>query len=244
MNTSDIKLQAWISASRVVIYCRNYDKGGGWTGSGVGGIAVALTANAISKAMAANRRKGKALVGHLRFPWISAVSFSRRQGWGSEESIRLSYVDGSETTNPACDITLVLARHVDANRIARDIADRIIAYRYASGESMTAEELEGFEALRTGGPIAAPQKGYLAKYAIPTSFRVPGGLQWVPEEPPTSPAGEPSQRLRDSAAAAETAPPSLDAAPASGAVRMDACHACGSIYVGRAYCTDCGAKVA
>ena len=58
----DAALRVAITDARVAVACSGFDKGGGW----VGGIAVTLVANTLSKGLAAARRHGKMLVAHAR----------------------------------------------------------------------------------------------------------------------------------------------------------------------------------
>ncbi len=259
METKDLSFQVWVTASRVIFYCKKFEKGGGWMGWGVGGLAVAIVANSVSHAMAASRRKGKALVGNIRYPWVSRVSFAPRNGMGTENQVRISFVDGTEDSRPDCDITFSIERHRDANRLARHIVDRVIAYRYASGEELDAGELAGLEALRTCGLVAAPAKGYLASYSIPTSWRVPIGMTHVPAAAPTFPPGPPAANGGTVAAALPSAPRELEARehaagdvptpPMGGSfgssevARSACCEACGSPELGENFCTDCGSPV-
>jgi hypothetical protein len=223
--TNDIAFDVWITNSRVILYCKKFEKGGGWVGWGLGGLAVAVVANSVSMAVAASRRKGKALVGNVRYPWISSVMFAPRNGFGTEEQLRLCFVDGTDSSRPECDVTLYLARGSDSNRLARTIVDRIISARYASGEEMDADELARFEALRTSGLAAPPQKGSLAPYKIPTSWNVPGGLN-----PSTG-------------AAAEVPVFPIADVPVSVTPAMAYCESCGSVELGARFCTDCGAAI-
>jgi hypothetical protein len=256
--TKDLSLQVWITASRVIFYCKKFEKGGGWMGWGVGGLAVAIVANSVSHAIAASRRKGKALVGHMRYPWVDSVMFSPRTGYGTENNVRIAFVDGTDDSRPECDITFYIERHRDANQLARHIVDRVIAYRYASGEEMDADELARFEAMRLGGLAAAPAKGYLSSYKIPTSWRVPIGLTTVPGAVPSFPPGAPGSGVAAVAAAPENADTSVSDVPIS-VVMADApeppmtastnnriafCETCGSPELGDSFCTDCGAPVA
>ena len=83
----------FVTDSRVALACEMYDKGGGWVGFGAGGLLVAVTANAVSKARAASRSRGKVLVGHVRYPWLKSVGASTQSGFGTSEAIRLEYSD-------------------------------------------------------------------------------------------------------------------------------------------------------
>ena len=230
--TKDISFQVWLTSARVIIYCKKFEKGGGWWGVGLGGLAVAAVANTVSMAMAASRRKGKALVGNIRYPWVSAVMFSRRAGFGTEEQLRLCFVDGTDNTRPDCDITLTLARGSDANRIARNLVDRIIASRYASGEEMDADMLARFEAIRTSGLISPPQKGYLSTYTIPSSWRVPDGVGTVGGAPATLVHGPVVPAAEVQVSVTPVAAP-----------RSTFCESCGSPELGVKFCTDCGSAV-
>jgi hypothetical protein len=230
--TNDIAFDVWITNSRVILYCKKFEKGGGWVGWGLGGLAVAVVANSVSMAVAASRRKGKALVGNVRYPWISSVMFAPRSGFGTEEQLRLCFVDGTDSSRPECDVTLYLARGSDSNRLARAIVDRIISARYASGEEMDADELARFEALRTSGLASPPQKGSLAPYKIPTSWNVPGGLRTSSDSPP-APTVVPVVPVSEVP---------LTLAPTTPAAAKF-CEGCGSVELGANFCTDCGAAI-
>jgi hypothetical protein len=256
--TKEIVFQVWITASRVIFYCKKFEKGGGWVGFGLGGLAVAVVANSVSHAIAANRRKGKALIGNIRYPWVSSVMFSPRNGFGTEENVRIAFVDGTDDSRPEGDITFSIERHNNANRVARNIVDRVIAYRYASGEELDAEELRRFEELRHSGLAALPEKGRLTSYGIGFWGCVPVRRAVAPPAPPAFPPGAPA-----------TSPTLVDA-PASGvplglvpipvqiegtldfgfgtpkapvAKRPSFCEACGSVELGENFCTDCGAPM-
>jgi hypothetical protein len=241
MQTKDLSFQVWVTASRVVFYCKKFEKGGGWVGFGLGGLAVAIVANSVSAAVAANRRKGKALIGNIRYPWVSSVMFSPRSGYGSENDVRIAYVDGTEDSRPDCDITFSIERHRDANLLARHIADRVIAYRYSSGEEMDADVLARFETLRTSGLAAVPAKGRLSSYKIPTSWRVPIGMTKVPSAVPTRPTGPPAMPVSSAPVLPVEVIPPIEVAPT--ASRPAFCESCGSVELGDNFCTDCGAPV-
>jgi hypothetical protein len=240
--TKDLSFQVWITASRIVFYCKKFEKGGGWVGWGLGGLAVAVVANSVSHAIAANRRKGKALVGNLRYPWISSVMFSPRTGFGTENDVRIAFVDGTDDSRPDCDITFTIERHNDANRVARHLVDRVIAYRYASGEEMDADEQRRFEELRTSGLASAPAKGQLTSYKIPSSWRVPLGMKKVPAAVPAFPPG-PYAATAGAAVEASDVPVVEPPAPEALALPPAFCETCGSMELGENFCTDCGAPV-
>ena len=257
--TKDIVFQVWITASRVIFYCKKFEKGGGWVGFGLGGLAVAVVANSVSHAIAANRRKGKALIGNIRYPWVSSVMFSPRNGFGTEENVRIAFVDGTDDSRPEGDITFSIERHNNANRVARNIVDRVIAYRYASGEDLDTEELRRFEELRHSGLAALPAKGQLTSYRIPSSWRVPLGLTLVPTAPPVFPPGAPEgvpvpvgmpstgaslDSIRGSVVTDGEAEFGSNASRVLVTAPTAFCEICGSAELGENFCTDCGRPVA
>ena len=63
---------------RFVFVNRNYDKGGGWVGFGVGAV-VAAGANAVSQRRAAERSAGKAVVGQVRHEWLRAIKYRHKK---------------------------------------------------------------------------------------------------------------------------------------------------------------------
>lgn len=62
----------YITNKRIIFVCEKYNKGSMWRGSGYGAlVAVALTVG--SAMYAAHKRKGKAVVGQLRYEWPAAI---------------------------------------------------------------------------------------------------------------------------------------------------------------------------
>lgn len=66
---SSLSIGIFLTPQRLVVHCHKYEKGGGWVGDPVSMLAF----NAISKMAAAQRRRGKVLLGHLRHEWISEL---------------------------------------------------------------------------------------------------------------------------------------------------------------------------
>jgi hypothetical protein len=62
-----------ITDRRTAFLTTQFDKGGGWAGFGVAGIAVALTANTVSRSRAAKRSAGKVAIGQVRHEWLTSI---------------------------------------------------------------------------------------------------------------------------------------------------------------------------
>jgi hypothetical protein len=69
----------YVTNRRTLFVCGEFEKGGGWVGFGLAGVAVALTANVISKRKAANRSAGKIAIGHIRHEWVTGVVLKQRK---------------------------------------------------------------------------------------------------------------------------------------------------------------------
>lgn len=203
---SDVKWDVVITDSRVIVYCEKYDKGGGWVGFGGAGIAFALAANAVSKARAAHRRKGKVLVAHVRYPWLERLLAAPKTGWLSSERLRLRVNSAPGGPNRFIMLELDLPKHESALGAGCEIARRCARYRLANDPTMEPQERERFMALATGRPRnpeppAAGQKTGWATYTMPSNYRV-NATTAVPK-PAAPPAQQPA--VPPQAAAADPA---------------------------------------
>lgn len=190
---SDVRISCHITEARVTLVCPKYDKGGHWIG---GGMAMAL--NAGSKLLAARRRRGTALTGHIRYPWVKSIYFQPKQGMLSAESLRLVYQsDGSLMY-----LSLILDKSTDSSALAFGVMERVVAYRRADTDIFADAEAQAFDALLAAGKVPDPKKGSMAGYEIPTNWPAPGGEQYAPTRPPsksgastaTGPAGRSNRR--------------------------------------------------
>lgn len=211
----DVKIDVCVTDGRVTLACEKYDKGGGWVGFGAGGLLVAVTANAVSKARAASRSRGKVLVGHVRYRWVKAVGAASKSGFGTEEMIRLEFCekDSGATVHKALDLTL--PKNIDATLVAQDIARRVVSYRLAHDPDMRAEVRDKFAALNQNLPGLQPQPRKFALYQFPTYYPANAATAFPPArqagaakgDVPPGPSGQPATR-----------PDARHAAPSSGAL--------------------------
>lgn len=131
-SVSDAKVTLYVTDARVAFACSKFDKGGGW----IGGVGTMVAFNSVSKVRAAMRRRGKMLVGHVRYPWLRSVGGSPKRGFGDEERLRLVVPppdgDGWLVLN------LDLPKNVDSPSLAADIARRAARHRVARGADASA----------------------------------------------------------------------------------------------------------
>jgi hypothetical protein len=174
---SDLKWELLVTDSRVVVYCVKFDKGGGWGGFGLGGMAVALAANAVSKARAANRRKGKLLVAQVRYPWLQQALATPKVDWKTANKIRLRVDASAGGDHRYIMLELTLGKQADALAMCHEIAVKAARYRLTHDASMEANEQARFQELAASAVRRpdAPTSGRTptwATYVMPTNFRV------------------------------------------------------------------------
>lgn len=170
----EVKIDIYITDGRLALACEKYDKGGGWVGFGGAGLLVAVTANAVSKARAASRSRGKVLVGHIRYPWLKSVGASSKTGFASDEAIRLEYTEKGPGGAVRKLLELTLPKNIDAALVAQDIAQRAAAYRLAYYPGMTPDHRAKFADLSGVARLDPPPKKF-AFHQMPTFFHVSAG---------------------------------------------------------------------
>jgi hypothetical protein len=139
IKASDLRLRLFITDARFAFACSKYDKGGGWIGG-----PTALAMNAGSKLLAAQRRKGKMFVGHLRYPWISDVFARNKDGWSSEETLRIIVkLPGDESWTR---IDFQLPKDSSATARASEIVRRAAAFRLGCEPDLDEDERTQFAA--------------------------------------------------------------------------------------------------
>jgi hypothetical protein len=164
---ADIKATIYITDARVAVACSKYDKGGGWRG---GSLAVPVM-NLASKARAASRRRGKMLVGHVRYPWMSTVGFSERTGMSTSDALRLGVREKVEGVSRATFLDITFPKGTDTASIASLIAKRTACYRLAHSPDLEAEARSTFEALSQGAQRRAEPKKFVF-FEMPSYFFV------------------------------------------------------------------------
>lgn len=137
IKASDLRLRVFVTDARIAFACTKFDKGGGWFGG-----PTALAMNAGSKLLAAHRRKGKMFVGHMRYPWISDVYARNKDGWLSEEMLRIIVrLPGDESWTK---IDLELPKESSATALASEIVRRAAAFRLGHEPDLDDDERAQF----------------------------------------------------------------------------------------------------
>ncbi|GEM_PF-2022953 len=162
----DIRLDVFITDARLALACSKYEKGGTWFG---GVTALALTAG--ERAVAAVRRRGKMLVGHVRYPWIAKVGSTSKFGWTTEERMILRF---KTQQGVMADLYLTFPKHADAAGLAAEVAQRAAAYRLISDPDLKAKEIARLEELGRALRIVADpsEKTVINFHVFPNFFTV------------------------------------------------------------------------
>ena len=160
-----VRINVLVTDARVALACSKYDKGGGWIGS----PSAMIVLNAASKGLAAVRRHGKMMVGHARYPWVSAVGSTARQGVGTTERLVL---DGKTDRNTSVRLTLELRKGDDGASVAAEVARRVARYRLSSDTDLSEESRNTFAALTNARPLPAGAKNVIQFHRMPTFYYV------------------------------------------------------------------------
>lgn len=140
-----IRMAVEITDCRIAFACTKYEKGGGWIGG-----PTALALNAGSKMLAARRRRGKILIGHIRYPWVAAVWAEARHGFGGTETLRVVVMVDDEVLT----LQVEFPKEVSATAIATELIRRVAAFRLAHmADELNDEQREAFEAAADLAPL-------------------------------------------------------------------------------------------
>lgn len=251
----DVRIDVLVTESRLALACEKFDKGGGWVGFGAGGLLVAVTANAVSKARAAKRSRGKVLVGHLRYPWVSAVGATAKTGFTTDEAIRIEFREKEHGVVVRKQLELTLPRNMTATLVAQDVAKRVASYRLAHSGELAAEARTAFTALSEGPSLLTPAPRKFAFYRMPTFFYANAATAFPRKgEVAAVAAGAPTSiEVAAAESAAESATDAVAGAEADGpplvSARLPTMSAAGTATGGTAaagpapvFCTRCGTR--
>ncbi len=166
-----IKADVLITEARVAVACEKYDKGGGWVGFGLGGIAVSLTANAVSKSRARRRSRGKVLVGQVRFSWLIWSGYTSHPLMRAQ-TLRLVLVVPGDRGPTSLLLDIGLPMSVDVAGLSLSIAQQAARYQLqhnAGPESGRSSLVALVEAPTAEARNSDGFTGYSLAWALPVS---------------------------------------------------------------------------
>jgi len=175
-NVGNIKPSLFVTDSRVILFCQDYDKGDSqYSGNG------SLILNALEHRKGKKRAAGKAFAGHIRYEWLLHVGYKKKVSFGTDEQILLIYQDNDQTTYK---LELIFTKTTDAEALAHDILRRACNYRLTmtDTDSQNEKAVEAFKKYANGGRID-PSDDPKTKYSIvrlPYCYLAPGGKTFRP----------------------------------------------------------------
>ena len=181
MDTGDAKFDFYVTDSRVIMLCKKYDKGSTWIGFGAIGATAALVGTAVSKVRAAVRSKGTALLGHIRYEWLFAVGYARKEGWLTDDLVQLFYQDSQGT---GWFFNIPFPKGTDTEYIANKIMQQASKYRLSMNDEKSESTKRFLERYAKGEKI--PQNGDSINKGLcffPDNYFAPYGEEMRPKKP-------------------------------------------------------------
>lgn len=156
-----------ITEGRLAVACSKYDKGSTYVGWGGIGLLVAVGATSVSKARAAGRRRGKMLVGHVRYDWLKLIEVKGYMGGYMGGYIVAVLSDPTSANAPELFLRLNFGRQTDVLSVARNVIRSAAVYR--SKRSQNTQERRALEQC-----AASPQSQRLPdgtmRFALPIAI--------------------------------------------------------------------------
>lgn len=171
LRASNIRAQVMLTDARLTIACSRFDKGGGWWGWGWGAL-LTLPLNIASHALAARRRRGKMLVGQVRFPWVDAVYAQSRLGMGGVEKLRMVVNAGGRNQTRGIRVDLTFPKNVDAAAIGTELIRRAATFRLTHDPQPCAEDERAqlLELCRVDPIVNVKGSGKMAGHEFPAPW--------------------------------------------------------------------------
>jgi len=162
--TSEVPIRLTLSSTRLLLTCDKFERGGGWRSPSPG---MMLAANAISKARAASRTRGRVLVGQMRLRWIARLGYQERHNRKSANTVRLVAQDAS---GPSVLVEITLDKHTSPHAFTQAVLDAAVAVHQGEPRRLTAEQQDALASLSL--PRFEPASGQLAIVDIPAALVV------------------------------------------------------------------------
>lgn len=165
----DVRALVTLTDARITIACSKFDKGGGWRGWSIGGALMSVPLNITSHALASRRRRGKMLVGQVRFPWIDGVYAQSRVGFGGSEKLRVVANAGGANR---LRVDLTFPKDVDAAAIGTELIRRAASFRLVhDDQGFSDDERRHVTELGNVAPLVYEKgSGKMAGHQFPTCW--------------------------------------------------------------------------
>ncbi len=154
---SQISPRAWVlpnpttlvvTDQRIAFLTTQFDKGGGWVGFGFAGLAVATTANAVSRRRATQRSAGKVAIGQARHEWLTGITLRRVKAL---IGVVDTYIDLRVATATGVRVIELWGSKVIDEEFARWLSGTVSQHRMALLTPESADEIATLQRYRQGG---------------------------------------------------------------------------------------------
>jgi hypothetical protein len=167
----DIKAQVFVTEARVAVACSKYDKGGGFHAFNIAALPLSVGLNTVSKVRASRRRKGKMLVGHIRYESLLSVGYINKSGLQGGNRLRVATVDAT-TTGRAVILDINLPKQIDGQELSAKIAGLAANYQLDHNDTISEQTREHLEALRSPEALPGLPKAYATYLLIPPAGNI------------------------------------------------------------------------
>jgi hypothetical protein len=162
---SQLKPQKWqlpdrttlvVTDRRIAFLTTQFDTGGGWAGFGVVGLAVATSANMVSKHRAAQRSAGKVAIGQARHEWITGIALRTVRAL---IGVTDDYLDLTVASSAGPRILELWGRGVVNTKFAHWLAGVVAGHRMVQLSSPSTDAEETLQRYQQGGHDTPPPSG-------------------------------------------------------------------------------------
>ncbi|MFD7865705.1 CHAT domain-containing protein [Streptomyces sp. NPDC059783] len=123
--------------------------------------------------------RGRTLAGHIRYPWITTVSYRPKQSFLNDcELVVVCQQDNGPDEVDFYRLTLVLPPEADSGDLARRLVRRLARHHLDHG-GLPAAARPRFEALLEPPRLPDPDKGRHASYFLPAFKTYPEGVEYL-----------------------------------------------------------------
>lgn len=168
-----LPVDVYITASRLVVLCKKYDKGGTWYGAPISSLIM----TGIERAVASAKRKNKILTGQVRYEWIEQILYSRKLKWSENETLCLHYRD---TEKNLYRFIIWFNKDIDSSFIANEILHKACKYRLAMIDDKDDNELKFFKKYMYDDIKYDDDPKMMSSIRFPSKYYAPMGEKYRP----------------------------------------------------------------
>lgn len=140
-----------VTDRRTAFLTTQFDKGGGWAGFGIAGLAVATTANMVSKRRAAGRSAGKVAIGQARHEWLTGIALRRVKALiGAVDT----YIDLTIASSAGARVIELWGKRVADEKFARWLVTTVSAHRMTLLRQESSADIATLQRYKLGGQDA------------------------------------------------------------------------------------------